>query len=313
MVTFMKNCHKRLLAACISLAFVQIASADENIRWNGYLNVVSGVLKDATRNDTTTEKQYPGYGTYEHQFTFDSQISGALQSAKVLDEKISVTAQMYGEGNTNGYDANLKWLYLSYNPDDSSSFRIGRIGLPLYYYSDFLNVGFTYQWVSPPIESYQYDTSLTGIDYVYRGVYGNFEWTAETYAGAFDQFIPSVNAQTSTRNMVGVNVMAIYDGWLTFRLNGVSTKATLVNDAINSENIVDAGLAQAQSQMGLPDDLVAAIRSKALPILESKFNTENLGVKYYGVFVKADFESLYFISEWYRADTPTYLLNCYNS
>lgn len=313
LVTFMENCQKRLLAACISLTFVQIANADESIRWNGYLNVVGGILKDAPRNDTTTEKQYPGHGTYEHQLTFDSQTSGALQATKVLDEKMYVTAQAYAEGSTNGYDANLKWFYLTYNPDDSSSFRVGRIGMPLYFYSDFLNVGFTYQWVSPPIESYQYDTSLTGIDYVYRGVSGNFEWTAETYFGAINQFIASLNGDVNTRNTTGLNLMTVYDGWLTLRVNGLSQKATLINDALNAEDILDGGLAQAQSQMGLPNDLVAAIRSEALPILQRKFDLDNVSVKYYGVFVKADFDSLSFATEWNRSDTPSYLLNYYDS
>ncbi|HET8705316.1 MAG TPA: hypothetical protein VFM46_03350, partial [Pseudomonadales bacterium] len=205
-----------LLSACVLLATSQWAHA-EGIRWNGYVNVVAGGLEYDPRADTSSKKQRPGFLNYEQTPNYDTQSSAALQASKDLDSKSSITTQLFASGENGDYAAKLKWLYLTYNLDANSTLRVGRIGNPAYYFSDFFNVGYAYHWISPPNELYTYDTTQTGLDYIYRGSAGDSDWSVELFTGGADQNLPTAqNAQAKSRNIVG-GVLSLTHDWLSLR------------------------------------------------------------------------------------------------
>lgn len=152
------------------------AGTDEDpgaIRWNGFLNVVAGRLRYDT--DTRDGTSRPGYYGYEDTVTFDRQTSAALQAVKPLDDEMAVTAQVFAEGRDHNYAANLRWLYLTWQPEDHSRFRIGRISMPYYYYSDFMDVGYAYYWSLLPNDVYLYNTTVVGVNYVYSDTAGPWD------------------------------------------------------------------------------------------------------------------------------------------
>jgi len=162
----------RLVASCVlalTLSRQEAASAEDDIQWNGYLNVVGGMLRDQPAVGRSAEALPPGRQGYDDQWQFDRQTSAALQARKPLDASTSVTAQLYATGDVDNYAANMRWLYLTHALDDRQTLRIGRIGTPAYYFSDFFNVGYAYPWVTPPYEVYTYDSAIDAIDYSLQG------------------------------------------------------------------------------------------------------------------------------------------------
>lgn len=310
-VVSMKN-KTSLIAVCLVFFASTQCLADDGLRWNGYMNVVGGILKDEPRNDTTSEKQYPGYGLYTDELSFDAYTSGAVQVTKMLDEKMSATSQIYAEAGNNNYEARMKWLYLTYNMNDTSTFRIGRIGTPFYSFSDYINLGMSYHWVTPPVEFYQFDTSLVGVDYIYRNTLGeDGEWSAEIFSGSFDDPIPALNGRGIAKNVIGLVLTGSTGGWLTLRTILGHANASLEIDGLTADGAVDAGLAQAEAQFGLTDELANSIRTEALPSVTQKLDLEFIG-KYYGFMARTDLENWLLIAEWSRTDTSSYLLNYYD-
>lgn len=90
--------------------------------------------------------------TDELNFQHDSNFG--LQISARLNEQFRVVTQLTSElGDDEEVDA--KWAYLDYKTlDDHWNIKLGRSLVPLYYYSDFEEVGFAYHWVRPPETSY---------------------------------------------------------------------------------------------------------------------------------------------------------------
>lgn len=77
----------------------------EGIEWNGFLNVVGG------RDLHASDSDRPSF--YGDDVLFDEDTSAGLQAKKTLDGQTSVTAQLLAKG-ADGYEARLRWLYLSH-------------------------------------------------------------------------------------------------------------------------------------------------------------------------------------------------------
>jgi hypothetical protein len=51
-------------------------------------------------------------------------------------------------------EKNLDWAYLRWRPSAQTDIRAGRLGLDVYFLSDYRNVGYAYPWIRPPQEFY---------------------------------------------------------------------------------------------------------------------------------------------------------------
>lgn len=292
------------------------AHADNgDIEWNGFLNIIGGALKQEPVTDFNDTKQYPGFQGYESDFTFDSQTSAGLQAQKHLDEKTSVTMQIYSEGDIDNYKANLKWLYLTYSPEPHSRFRIGRIGTPVYYYSDSLNIGYSYHWVQPPEPVYPFDTTITGIDYIYEDVWRDIEWSAEVLTGSDDEYQNVVQSRIITRNNFGLAFTASTDNWLSFRAMYYRADTTFEIDTLNEDSVIAAieaavvdglalrGLTPEQIQAALP----AAMAAAQAKILDEDFNTADFEMEYLAFALRAETERWLLMSEVSTIQTDVYI------
>ncbi len=285
-----------LLSASVLLVASQLTHA-ENIRWNGYVNIVAGGLEYDPRNDDTNKKQRPGYLSYEQKPIYDTQSSAALQASKDLDAKSSITTQVFAAGEGGDYVAKMKWLYLTYNFNDNSTARVGRLGNPAYYFSDFFNVGFAYQWISPPNEIYAFDTTFTGLDYIYRGSIGKSDWTGELFTGSSDVLIQSgsTTALTKSRNLFGGSLGLSTGGWLNLRAMIERSTVTLDIAALTPDNI----LSQVPSSLVTPE-LEA--------LVDEKLDAKEANATYAELAARAEFEHLLLMAEGTFARTDRYLL-----
>lgn len=298
----------KLIPLYLLAATAQIAQADD-IKWNGYLNVVGGFLRDDPVSDLTLpeKKQHPDYSTYEKNFTFDPESSGALQAVKKFDSKASVTAQVYASG-ANDYQAQLKWLYLTYKPTSHSTFRIGKIGAPVYYFSDFYNVGYAYNWVTPPIEVYTFDTAISGIDYIYRDYVGDLDWSAEVFSGGYTQRLPAINANVTTRDTVAAIFTASEGGWLNLRAMIYQSTGTFEADALADTGvIVDSALAAAEEQQGYPSGTLSFLHDGIKSQVDVATDLNEFKIRYAEAAARVEHERWFAMTEWVTIRTDNYL------
>ena len=141
-----------------------------------------------------------------------------LQFSAPINEKITATGQLLAKGN-NAYNVEAEWAYLTYSATDSIDVRVGRLRSPFYPYSDFLDVGYAYPWITPPDTVYRFSFStVEGLDLLYRGYAGSWDYTAQVYYGRLTDELTlggeGVDADLS--NFGGANISFNRD-WLTLR------------------------------------------------------------------------------------------------
>ena len=149
----MKN---KVALAIGSILLSSSAYAEVNI--SGFASVVGGQVLDGTGVDEfglgpTFLADYPLVGKYEEELTFNPDTLFGLQFSADLMDGLRATAQVVSRG-ADGYSASFEWAYLSYELNDNWTIQAGKKRLPLYYYSDFFDVGYSYVWIRPPSDNY---------------------------------------------------------------------------------------------------------------------------------------------------------------
>lgn len=201
------------LAAC---TFVPFAHAGD-LNFSGFLSVGGGVVDD---EDSIG---YAGYS--EEDLTFDKNLLGLQVSGQVAD-KLTATAQMIARSGSD-YDLTSEWAYLTYQVTDNSKIRAGRLRTPFYMYSDFLDVGYAYSWITPPNEVYYLPfNGVDGIDFYSSSTLGVFDTSLQVYFGGFDEV--DGDSTYATRNQLGF-AGTIGKDWWTLRAAYHQAKLTVLN------------------------------------------------------------------------------------
>ena len=125
---------------------------------------------------------------------FDQESLLGLQVKKDFTSTFSATAQLVMRANNpnHGSRPTVDWAYATWQPSEDSAwtFQAGQFRIPLYYYSDYLYIGYAYPWVRPmpdvygwPIYAYQ------GANVTYRTQLGASDWAAtfHVWAGGYTQ------------------------------------------------------------------------------------------------------------------------------
>jgi len=139
----------RLVAGLSALALATLTQSafaekiTENLELSGFARVIGGYLDH-------DERQFEGY---TNEVSFAEQSLVAVQPTYHFTDKFSVTSQVLAHSSSDR-DSGVEWLYLSYQPDNAWHFRAGKLRTPFFIYSDSLDVGYTYPWVSAPAQVY---------------------------------------------------------------------------------------------------------------------------------------------------------------
>jgi len=200
------NKRKRILAACLCVSSSAVL-ADSNMEYHidGFLTAGFGVLTGGQvftqqLDANTLESQIlaglpPLYDTvlarpsiYGYNGKLDLQqpsiigVNGRLD----INDEYSVLLQITGLGATD-FEANVEWAFLEYKPNQNWDFRFGRMRIPLFMFSDTVNVGYTYPWVSPPNEIYQFVgfSTYSAAEMVYENELWGQNLRATLYYGVF--------------------------------------------------------------------------------------------------------------------------------
>lgn len=159
----MKSLIKYLFILCFG---TMLQTAHAEVTFQGFASFVGGALLD--EDDT----EYLGY---ENRLEYDKNSLYALQASSDMGEGLTVTGQLIARGTEN-YKPEFEWLYVSKNLTPTLNAKMGRIRTPFYMFSEYLEVGYTYHWIRPPIELYASQvTNMDGISFLYNLPLGSID------------------------------------------------------------------------------------------------------------------------------------------
>jgi hypothetical protein len=300
--------------ACAFLQMVPLSSqAEQPLEWNGFLNAVGGF----SRNENATLQDPEGTFTngfgYGEDVTFDHETSAGLQASKALNDETEVTTQIFARGSDENYQAKMKWLYLTWQGDEHSRFRVGRIATPTYYFSDYINVGYAYHWISPPQWVYLFDTTSTGIDYAFEDTWKDVAWSFELFYGSNDEYLPTLETDFQSKNSRGFVLSFSKDEWLSGRLASFWGTASWQFRNVTAGSLVDRGFDTLLASGELPAEQVELLRTNFSagiePFVEDILLLEDEPLRFSDFALRADKDSWFAMYEMTRFGTDTYFFN----
>lgn len=177
-----------------------------DLKFSGFLSIGGGMVDD--------EKSLPYQGYSEEDFNFNNNIIG-LQVTGAVAEKLTATAQFIARSEKD-YNVASEWAYVTYQATDSTKIRAGRLRTPFYMYSDFLDVGYAYSWITPPREVYYLPfNNVDGVDFYTTASLGGFDASLQGYFGSFTDELDFSGAvlPAKTRNQMGIAGTIGKDWW----------------------------------------------------------------------------------------------------
>ncbi len=206
----------RAVAASLLLCYASAPLAIENIQFNGFFTVGAAV----SNSDVDTQN---GNISDDVGFAEDTRIG--VQISADINKRMSVTAQLLGSADQGqSFDAEFDWGYLNYALSENIDVRGGKIKFPTFLISEYIEVGYAYPWIRPPVEVYSSNpiTSITGADLLMRFRVGDSDLLVQPYFGTASnedalvpqEALPALGLPPGTveyanfdaKNMAGINV-----------------------------------------------------------------------------------------------------------
>ncbi len=194
---------------CLSSNLSYAEKLNEKLEFSGFARVVLGYLDES---DAT-------YLGYDNNLSFSEQSLIALQADYKISSQLSATAQVIGISGDER-ESGIEWLYLTYEPNRFTQIKVGRQRTPFFNYSDVIDVGFVYPWITLPQQVYSsvYFSTFDGILAGYERSVGDFLLGFEAFWGSFNGDIISagVTVPSNVNDTQGLIFNINYDS-LTFR------------------------------------------------------------------------------------------------
>lgn len=189
--------------SCMSSA---LAQTDDALQFSGFARVVLGNLDE---NDAT-------YLGYDGGLSLDRQSLIGLHAEYQILDNFSVTGQFVGR-SAEEQKSGIDWLYFTYEPTRATQIKLGKQRTPFFHYSDSIDVGFSYPWITLPQQVYSSVLFPT-----FDGALANYQWSGkefsfeiESYWGRFDEviFIAGEEVNTKVNDLRGIITKINYDNW----------------------------------------------------------------------------------------------------
>jgi hypothetical protein len=165
-----------LLASASSVS----AETEDALQFSGFARVVLGYFDE---NDAT-------YLGYDKSLSLSQQSLIGLQADYQILDNLSITGQFIGHTG-NERKSGVEWLYLTYEPTRFTQIKLGKQRTPFFNYSDSIDVGFAYPWITLPQQVYSSIFFST-----FDGILANYQWSGKTleidiegYWGNFDDTV----------------------------------------------------------------------------------------------------------------------------
>ncbi|PMG46527.1 hypothetical protein [Shewanella sp. 10N.286.52.B9] len=194
-----------------SLQANQTANLTERFKFNGFM---TGAFITSDNN--------AGYAGATTSANFNEGSKFGLQGTFAITDQTQAVMQLMMRGE-NDWDVEAEWAYISHRFENNIQARAGKLRIPLYMYSDYLDVGYAQPFVRPPSDVYDPVpfTSYTGGDVSYDVEFDDSTMTIQAFGGQ------SEAAGVDMKNILGVNVTWTDETWT---LRGLYGEAILDGD-----------------------------------------------------------------------------------
>lgn len=183
---------------CATLSWpAQAAGADEEskLKITGFMSIVAGRVVGASLGsdydgpETIDGKACPCYtadwstaGVYREKLSLEPESRAGIQFKYTVSKDFNVVAQVVTRGADPKPD--LQWAYASVALDKQWEVQVGRKRIPLYFYSDYQDIGVSYPWIGVPPELYGWEvTNYNGASVRYKTSVGEANVSASMFAG----------------------------------------------------------------------------------------------------------------------------------
>ena len=228
-------------------AWAQDATADSSLKLSGYVSLVGGKVLGGTIYAGPTQivgvncpcyvADWSNAGVYGKDFSFTPESRVGVQVKYDFNRQASVVVQVVSRGTDP--TPSIQWAYGSYKLNQNWEVQLGRKRIPLYYYSDFQDIGVSYPWVTPPPELYGWEvTNYNGASLRYSASLGDSNVNASVFTGKENLsdsryeklYFPSGKTQVSWKQLIGGDV-EVSNGPLTLRAVYAQSTARVINSA----------------------------------------------------------------------------------
>lgn len=155
-------------------------------------------------------------------------------------DKFSATLHLLSKKNEhNNFNPRVEWAYGKYDLTPDVSLRAGRLALPGFVLSDYLNVGYSMTPVRGPVEVYaQLPIShFNGVDALWRTQAGPLALTVQPFAGRSNIHArfsdPQATRAEGDATVYGMNLVGQWDDW-SLRIGRIDAKVSLNAGPVDS-------------------------------------------------------------------------------
>jgi hypothetical protein len=206
----------RYSAFATALAATMAASPSNAIQFDGFITV--GAASHDDKNENTYIGSLGDRGI-TNDITFETDTRFGLQISSDIADNASVVAQILATGVDANFNAVVEWAYVDYEFSKYISLRAGKIKQPVYLVNDYVEVGFAYPWIRPPVEVYYLNNPLNtvnGAELLISFPIGKGQLSFQPYIGSNRDDIPNTggNAFFEAEGIAGIDVKYAAPGYL---------------------------------------------------------------------------------------------------
>ncbi|WP_448565876.1 porin [Thalassotalea ganghwensis] len=206
-------------AIALLLTVTTSFSAFADIEISGYGSIIAGrtlgtvddPLNPGQKRDEILTADFYDVGQYDNDISFTPESILAVQASTMLSDKFKITAQLVAKG-VDDFKPEFDWYYLTYQASDQLSVMIGRRNVPMYYFSEFSEVGYAYPWMRPPSNLYWWQvTQFNGINVSYSFDLGNYSTVLTGFYG--NEYSYDNVEMTYYNKLYGGNARTVNEFW----------------------------------------------------------------------------------------------------
>jgi hypothetical protein len=186
-------------------------------------------------------------GVYSDSPDYREESKLGVQGTLKFSPAISFTSQLVAR-TADVSQISLEWAYLTFDINPAWTVQLGRKRLPLFYYSDSQDVGFSYPWLRLPPDVYGWDAvNYNGASTTYRKTFGTWSMKADAFTGSestknspYAKLYYMEPKTIEWNSIVGGDVELNKD-WLTFRLTYIHSGYQQIDQQTGSKDVWPSG------------------------------------------------------------------------
>lgn len=129
-----------------------------------------------------------------------------------VNAQTHAVVQLVGRGNED-FAVDAEWAYVGWRPDNNSELRAGRQRYPFFMLSEYIDVGFSYPWATPPSEVYLpgFPSSYDGLSWKYMHTSGSWTHDFQAYWGSSK--FPAGGGSFELSDGMGIGLLSSKGNW----------------------------------------------------------------------------------------------------